>query len=220
MLHLKVGGVPEHFNLPWHHCIEKALFEKESIKIEWIDYKGGTGAMCKALREKEIDLAIILSEGIVYDIIQGNEAQLMSWYVTSPLIWGIHTSANNEFNHVNDLQNKRYAISRFGSGSHLMAYVDALNRNWTIKDDKWVVVNSLNGALESLKNNESEIFFWEKFTTKPYVDKGELKRLAECPTPWPCFAIAVRNELISNYKLELKKVIDICLLYTSDAADD
>jgi hypothetical protein len=32
--------------------------------------------------------------------------------------------------------------------------------------------------------------------TKPLVDKG-IFRIGDCPTPWPCFVIAVRDELIS-----------------------
>ncbi len=209
MLHIKVGGVPEHFNLPWHLCIEKKLFEKEGIHVEWIDFPGGTGAMCQALRKAEIDMAIILSEGIVYDILQGNNSHLLSWYVSSPLVWGIHTASTHSSNDINDFEGKRYAISRFGSGSHLMAYVDALNRNWKINEDQWVVVNHLDGALDSLTHHDSELFLWEKFTTKPYVDAGTLKRIGECPTPWPCFAIAARDEQINDHKASLQSIIQI-----------
>jgi len=209
MLHIKVGGVPEHFNLPWHLCIEKKLFEKEGIHVEWIDFPGGTGAMCQALRQSEIDMAIILSEGIIYDILQGNQSHLLSWYVSSPLVWGIHTSSLHASNDINDFEGKRYAISRFGSGSHLMAYVDALDRNWDINEDQWVVVNHLDGALRSLSNHDAELFLWEKFTTKPYVDAGKLKRIGECPTPWPCFAIAARDEQIKRHKDSLQKIIQI-----------
>jgi len=209
MLHIKVGGVPEHFNLPWHLCIEKKLFEKEGIQVEWIDFPGGTGAMCQALRQSEIDMAIILSEGIIYDILQGNPSHLLSWYVSSPLVWGIHSASTQVSNNIRDFEGKRYAISRFGSGSHLMAYVDALNRNWKINEDQWVVVNHLDGALTSLTNHDSELFLWEKFTTKPYVDAGKLKRIGECPTPWPCFAVAARDEQIKAHKTSLQKVIQI-----------
>jgi ABC-type nitrate/sulfonate/bicarbonate transport system substrate-binding protein len=39
---------------------------------------------------------------------------------------------------------------------------------------------------------------WEHFMTKPLVDSGTFRRVADCPTPWPCFVIAVRNEFLEN----------------------
>jgi hypothetical protein len=39
---------------------------------------------------------------------------------------------------------------------------------------------------------------WERFMTKPLVDKGIFRRIADCPTPWPCFVIAVRDEVLEN----------------------
>ena len=53
---IRVGGVPEHFNLPWHLAMENGLFEKEGIEVEWTVFKGGTGQMTKALRNDEIDV--------------------------------------------------------------------------------------------------------------------------------------------------------------------
>ncbi len=54
---IKVGGVPEHFNLPWHLCIEEKLFEDKDLNVIWKDFPGGTGEMNKALRSGEIDVA-------------------------------------------------------------------------------------------------------------------------------------------------------------------
>jgi sulfonate transport system substrate-binding protein len=42
---LRVGGVPEHFNLPWHLAIERGLFTKNGVEVEWTDIPNGTGAM-------------------------------------------------------------------------------------------------------------------------------------------------------------------------------
>jgi hypothetical protein len=50
MLTVRVGGVPEHFNLAWHLAIESGMFTSKGIQIDWVDVPGGTGAMCKALR--------------------------------------------------------------------------------------------------------------------------------------------------------------------------
>ena len=74
---IKIAGVPEHFNLPWHLCIENNEFKNEQINFQWIDVPEGTGKMCEMLRSQETDLAIILTEGIVKDIVAGNESSII-----------------------------------------------------------------------------------------------------------------------------------------------
>jgi sulfonate transport system substrate-binding protein len=195
---IRIGGVPEHFNLPIHLAIEQNHFEKADIEIEWITYKGGTGQMTKALREHEVDVCIILTEGIVADIINGNPSKIISEYVTSPLIWGIHTSVSNKISTEAEIFNKKYAISRLGSGSHLMAIVHALQHSKTLREEQFEIVMNLDNALTSLSSLESDIFYWEKFTTQPYVDKGILKRISEYPTPWSCFVLAATDEILQK----------------------
>ena len=65
---IRCGGVPEHFNYPWHIAIEQGFFAAEDIELEWTDYKGGTGAMCQDLRADVIDVATLLTEGAIADI--------------------------------------------------------------------------------------------------------------------------------------------------------
>ena len=122
---IRIGGVPEHFNLPIHLAQENGEFKSRGVNIEWTTFKGGTGQMTRALREGEVDACILLTEGIITDIIRGNPSKIISLYVTTPLIWGIHTGAANPLRHYPGIFDKKYAISRFGSGSHLMAIVDA-----------------------------------------------------------------------------------------------
>jgi ABC-type nitrate/sulfonate/bicarbonate transport system substrate-binding protein len=50
---------------------------------------------------------------------------------------------------------------------------------------------------------------WEKFTTKPLVDQQTFRRLGDCPTPWPCFVIAVRDEFITNEKETLLAILEV-----------
>ena len=126
---IKIAGVPEHFNLPWQLCIENGEFENEGIDLQWTDIPEGTGKMCQMLRDGETDIAVILSEGIVKDIVGGNPSSIVQVYVESPLIWGIHVAANSKFENLSDLENTKTAISRLGSGSHLMAFVNAQNNN-------------------------------------------------------------------------------------------
>ncbi len=196
---IKIGGVPEHFNLPWYLTLRDKSYHEDGINLRWHDYFGGTGQMCKALRDKEIDLAVILTEGIIRDIINGNQCKIVQVYTKSPLIWGIHVANSSNYTCIDDLKGTKAAISRFGSGSHLMAYVNAQENNWdTEKDLDFEVVKNLDGALQGLPNGIGDYFMWEKFTTKPYVDNGTFRLIDHCPTPWPCFVIAVRNELLEN----------------------
>ena len=126
---IRVGGVPEHFNLPWHLAIEEGLFESRGVQVDWTTFKGGTGQMTKALRDREIDICILLTEGIITDIIRGNDSKIISQYVITPLTWGVHTGINNSLKTYADVFDKKFAISRFGSGSHLMPIVDANSKN-------------------------------------------------------------------------------------------
>ena len=208
-LPIRVGGVPEHFNLPWHLAIENDHFRKKEIDLEWITYHGGTGQMCKALREEEVDVCVILTEGIIADIVKGNKSKIIGHYINSPLIWGIHTGSNNEIREYHQIFNANYAISRFGSGSHLMAIVDAHSKGHELKKDQFNIINNLDGAIESLKSLETDVFYWEKFMTKPYVDSGQLRRVGEYLTPWPSFVIAAREEFIKTYPQELGDMLTI-----------
>lgn len=49
----------------------------------------------------------------------------------------------------------------------------------------------------------------EKFTTKPLVDTGIFRRIGNCPSPWPCFVIAVRNNFIESHNKELRIILNI-----------
>lgn len=207
---LKIGGVPEHFNFPWKWALQENKFAAEEINLQWMDYPKGTGDMCRALREKELDIAIILTEGIVRDIIKGNNSKIVQVYVQSPLLWGIHVAKNSNYDHIDDLKGTFAAISQYGSGSHLMAYVNAENENWNLKNDlKFKVVEDLQGALKSLPAGDADYFMWEKFMTKPFVDKGIFRLIAEIPTPWPSFVIAVRNEVLHKNEKIIQSVLEI-----------
>ena len=110
MTTLKVGGVPEHFNYPWYITLKNKEYNKHYINLRWQDFPGGTGQMCKALRKGEVDIAIVLTEGIIKDIAEGNPSKIVQTYVNSPLIWGIHVSASSASKDVKDLENTTIAI--------------------------------------------------------------------------------------------------------------
>ena len=216
---IKIAGVPEHFNLPWHLAIENGDFEKRNIDLQWTDVPEGTGKMCQMLRDGSADIAVILTEGIVKDIVAGNPSKIVQVYVQSPLIWGIHVAAKSDFKKVEDLENKKVAISRLGSGSQLMAYVNAGNQGWKTEKLQFKIINTIDGAVESLTNGTADYFMWERFMTKPLVDKGIFRRIDDCPTPWPCFVIAVRNELLKSNPAIIAKILEIINQTTEEFKD-
>ena len=190
-------------------CIENGEFENIGIDLQWTNVPEGTGKMCQMLRNAETDIAIILTEGIIKDINAGNASKIVQMYVESPLVWGIHVDYNSEFKTLSNLKNKKVAISRLGSGSQLMAFVNAKNQTWNVLNLEFEIVNTIDGAVESLAKGESDYFMWEKFMTKPLVDKKVFRKIADCPTPWPCFVIAVREEVLNNYSKEVSQILEI-----------
>ncbi len=215
MLRLKIGGVPEHFNLPWKLAIEEGRFREKNIDLHWEDIAGGTGQMLRGLENGSIDVAVLLTEGITKSILEGLDAKIIQVYVMSPLRWGIHVPQQSNIHQKSDLKNQTFAISRTGSGSHLMTYVLANQEGWDTRSLKFNVVGDVYGGLWSLENNEAQAFLWEKFTTKPHVDAGKCRIIDEVVTPWPCFCIAVRKEIYDNY-LEVLK--DLCMVVNTRAA--
>lgn len=216
MKKIQIGGVPEHFNLPWYLTLRDKDYSTKGINLRWKDFPSGTGSMCRALRNREIDMAVLLTEGIVRDIANGNPCKIVQEFVKSPLIWGIHVATNSDYKVVSDLKGTNAAISRFGSGSHLMAYVNAENRGWDTQEDlNFEVVKDLNGALKKLPQGEGDYFMWEKFMTKPFVDNGTFRLVGECPTPWPCFVIAVHDDVLEENEQEIKDILEVINTNTS-----
>ena len=216
---IKIAGVPEHFNLPWHLAIENGDFENQNIDLQWTDVPEGTGKMCQMLRDGSTDIAVILTEGIVKDIVAGNPSKIVQVYVESTLIWGIHVAAKSDYKKLSDLENKKVAISRLGSGSQLMAYVNADTQNWKTENLEFEIINTIDGAVEALTNGNADYFMWERFMTKPLVDKGIFRRIADCPTPWPCFVIAVRTEVLETNPEIITQILEIINQTTEEFKD-
>ena len=217
MKRVNIGGVPEHFNLAWYLTLRDGSYKERGINLRWKDYYGGTGEMCKALRNQEIDLAVILTEGIIKDIIDGNPSKIVQTFVQSPLIWGVHVATKAPYKTIEELKGTKAAISRFGSGSHLMAYINAQENHWDLENDlKFQVVKDLEGAVEGLTNNSADYFLWEKFTTKPLVDNNTFRRIGNCPSPWPCFVIAAREDFIKDESEVLHTILTIINRTTSE----
>ena len=208
---IRVGGVPEHFNLPFHLAIAEDRFSNVGLSVEWIDFPGGTGAIMAALEAGEIDMATPLTEGAITAIANGNPSSLVSIWVDSPLLWGVHVAGASTAESIDDVQGQRFAVSRFGSGSELMSRVMAEDYGWDLTDESWVVVGGLDGALTALPGGEAEVFLWNMSMTQPHVDDGTFKRVGVFPTPWPSFAIAASNKFVEAHPGAAETVAEVAL---------
>lgn len=209
MIGLKVGGVPEHFNLPWRMAIEEGRFRDEGIQLHWSDMGGGTGQMIRGLETGSIDVAVLLTEGITRAILKGLDARIVQFYVTTPLHWGIHVPHHSDIETIEQLEGKTFAISREGSGSHLMAYVMASQQGWSTKNLNFNVIGDVYGGLWALQNNEAQVFLWEKYTTYPHVEQQKCRNIGEVVTPWPCFVIAARKDVLEKYPEAINKMCEV-----------
>ena len=90
-----------------------------------------------------------------------------------------------------------------------MAIVNAYNNGWDIEKLKFKVVGDLEGGIEALSNGDADYFMWEHFTTKPLVDSKIFRRIGDCPTPWPCFVIAIREEILEKYPQKVLEILQI-----------
>jgi ABC-type nitrate/sulfonate/bicarbonate transport system substrate-binding protein len=118
---------------------------------------------------------------------------------------GYSRGSQFKYKTVSDLEDTKVAISRQGSGSQL-AYVNAHNHGWKTDTLQFEIVNTIDGAVEALNNGRADYFMWERFMTKPLVDKGIFRK--GCPTPWPCFVIAVRDEILEKYPEAIKSILN------------
>ena len=196
------------------------------IAPTWRDFPDGTGAMVAALNAGQLDVAVLLTEGAVAGIDRGGRFEILSVFTESPLIWGVHVPAASSYQEVADLAGGRFAVSRFGSGSHLMSFALAKERAWSVDDLRFVVVGTLSGAIDSFREQKSDAFLWEKFMTQPLVDQGEFRRVGEFIAPWPAFVICAARDTLASKRLEIEQLIGEvgrearALAESSDAAAD
>ncbi len=87
---IRVCGVPEPFNLPWWLGVENGAFLHEGIDLQWRDVPEGTGAMCQLLQNEVTDLAVLVTEGAVRDVLVSSGNSVVGILVDSPLRWGIY----------------------------------------------------------------------------------------------------------------------------------
>jgi len=178
--------------------------------------------MCRALRTEELDVAVALTEGVISDIVSvGPEIAIAATYVASPLHWQVSVGQSSAATSVDDLRGKSFGISRFGSGSHIMAHLLATERRWELPAElKFAVKGGLPDLLGGIADGSVDSFLWETFTCRPHSDV--LRKVGEIVTPWPCFVIAVRRDLAQRHPAAmnrfLRTVCDACREFVQDAA--
>lgn len=191
----RLGGVPEHFNLPWELTVDDL---SEPLGLRWRAFPDGSGAMARALAAGEIDVAIMLTTSTLKAIAGGLDAAINGTHVPSPLRWGIHVAAHSDAHEVADIRGRTIAISRPGSGSHLVPIVDALERGWPLDEQTFAEVGTIDGAREALTSGEAEVFFWEQFMTQPLVTEGVFRRVGVRLPPWPSFLLVARRSWLDE----------------------
>lgn len=168
--------------------------------------------MGEALDAGELDVAMLLTEGAAAGIANGGRYRILGAYTRSPLIWGIHVPAQaRELRSVEDIRGARYAISRYGSGSHLMSFAHARARSWPTDALEFVVVGDLAGAVRAFAERRAEVFLWEKFMTKPLVESGQFRRVGEFVAPWPAFVICVADRAWETRRKAIIELVELAL---------
>jgi len=205
---LRIAGVPEHFNAPFHIAKERGLYDQSGVDFQWHMEPKGTGAMAQLLEEGAVDLAVMLSEGATAKAIEGN-LKVVGTYVKSPLRWGIHVKKGAPITEPAGLKGKVFGVSRMLSGSHLMAHVFAHGQGWDLERDAPLnIVGTMDGARAAMAAGEIDAWLWEKFTTKHLVDRGEWDIIGEVPTPWPCFLFVASEQSLATKRAEIQAVIE------------
>jgi sulfonate transport system substrate-binding protein len=203
---LHIGGVPEHFNLPWLDTLEGDL--PEAAGVSWVSQPQGTGAMVAGLRAGDLDAALLLTEGAVAASAGEPGFEIVAVYVSSPLEWGIHVPGDSRFTDEGSIRGARYAISRYGSGSHLMSIAHARSRGWPTDSPRFVTVATLAGAEEAFAEGRADVFFWERVMTQPIVDAGRFRRVGVFAAPWPAFVLCFRAGIASDDRARIAAVFE------------
>lgn len=219
---IRVGGVPEHFNYLFKLAEIKGLYKKHNVNVKFINQFCGTGEMINSIKTNKLDVIIALTEGLITDIAKGSDLKLLGTYVNSPLCWAVSVGRNSIIKSKKQLKGEKIGISRYGSGSHLMSYVMVNNLNWASDSINFKEIGNFENLRNSVNNNTVSAFLWEKFTTKPYHDSFELKKIGEVITPWPSFLIATlkinNDQKREEIKNMMKAIKEASIIFKTDTS--
>lgn len=186
---VRVAGVPEHFNVPWRIAVQEGAFAARGLDVAWEEIAEGSGAMLRALESGAVDAALVLTEAVVAAASRGQELAVLGTWICSPLVWGVHVHAASRFRSVEELRDGRFGISRPGSGSHLMAWVEAARRGWNPARLRFETVGAVQTARDAFDEGRIDAYLWEEITTRPWVRLGEWRCIGQVEAPWPAFLL-------------------------------
>jgi ABC-type nitrate/sulfonate/bicarbonate transport system substrate-binding protein len=181
--------------------------------------------MLEALEKRELDLAILLTEGIAKHAICTGLTRIIGTFVDAPLPWGVHVSPNKAIGPMADLnaniENLTFGISRFGSGSHLMAIVHACSLGK--RSPQFKVVNTMAGARDAMVAGEIDVFLWDVTTADVHAREGAWKCIGTVSGDWPAFVFAVRSDVdettLSKIRLFMAALESECSYMKSHQSD-
>jgi len=156
--------------------------------------------MIQSLKANEIDIGIGLTEGWVAGLgKEGEKAgyKIVGTYVETPLCWAISTGAKRELEDVSQLKGRKIGVSRIGSGSYVMGFVLADQKNWLSPSGpapfEFLPLQTFAALRKAVNDGTADFFMWEHFTSKRYYDNGEIKRIGEIYTPWSSWKIVAAD---------------------------
>lgn len=208
---VRIGGVPEHFNLPFALAAEAGLpAARGSPVVEWVSVPGGSGAMMKGLLAGDYDAALLLTEAAVAAALSPPYAiRIAGGWVDTPLTWGIHvhpdsphapptaaataaeTGAGPPTRGLSLDQTPRpltFGISRPQSGSHTLA---VLHTRGHPHPPAFATCGNMDGLLAGIADRTIDVFLWERATTAPAVEAGRVALAGTVVPGWPAFCVAV-----------------------------
>lgn len=188
-------AVPEQVNIPLKICAERGIFSEFGLDVEHVEVKEGTGKMLRSLEESTADVALVVTDALLVAQSNGVPVEMVGTYVSSPLVWSVlghkplaHFTENDKTSPI------KIGVSRIGSGSQTMAQFLAFNQGWDSERLVFVVADTFEGLRRGLTAGNFDYFMWELFTTKPWVDRGEIFKIADVDTPWTAFSFAARKD--------------------------
>lgn len=183
--------------------------------------------MLEALDNGELDMAIVLTEGVVKHSLSNSSppsVQILGTYLDNPLPWGVHVRVDQGgLKSVSDVNEKMshltFGVSRMGSGSHLMAIVHAS----TLPNaplPKLKVVNTMAGARDAMVKGEIDVFLWDVTTADIYTREGVWTCVGTVSGDWPAFVFAVRSDVSPSMLEKLVFFIDDLRTECRNMTDD